>query len=204
MAEQEEQSVVDQTDTDSQQSSAEGGDAQGEDLDTLLSQWDESAGQDSKESTESASGDATDSDEAKEILADLKREREELWRERTNKEINEIVSNLKEDLPTPLPDRFLKGELYRLADEDPRFMNAFQNRRTNPDRWNKTVKALKKEIAQELQGVDQSTTADREAVASAVRSASKTPPAEKELTEDDINNMSDSDFEKMKQGMLHQ
>lgn len=207
MADEEKQSVVDQTDAETQQSSAEKGGAQGDDLDSLLAQWEEgSQAKDSKESDKGAQLDDTDDPKQQitEIRQYLQKQEEERTREEVNRSVDETAGLMQEEVSEQvnLPKEKWRAILQGYASEDQRILNAWNARRSDPKAWEKMAKFIAKDFVKGINsGVDQSATEDRDAVASAVASASKTPSADDGPSQEDLNNMSDAEFNKLTRSM---
>ncbi len=97
-----------------------------------------------------------------------------------------------------VPDWIQASWLDKVAREKPALQRAFLNRYNEPSAWNKIVKSLKPEAQKEFakaRKVDQEATADKEAVAAAVRGASTKVAAE---PAPDFSKMSDAELQKWK------
>lgn len=120
----------------------------------------------------------------------------------TNEDIGKAVEIIRDE-NLNLPDKAYRGMLLDKAEEDVRFLQAFQQRGQNPGQWNKVLKAFQKEILSDFKSLpDKEATADREAVLSAVHSASTKQPLPDAAP--DLNSMSNQDFAKHKAEILRQ
>lgn len=207
--EEQQQTVAEQPDTESP-TSGEGGGAQAEDdLDSLLAEWDQ---QQSRQTQEASSGEQTDEgkqsktelpEDVREVVDYVKQQREQEVAERTNKDIADAAEKLREGWEEAPPAALLEGEIWKSAGKDQRFLQAFQNRHQQPDLWDRILKAKQKELKAMLEArPDSEATADRDAVTSAVRSASKAPPGPQAPTEAEIAKMSDAEFERYKRSLM--
>lgn len=78
---------------------------------------------------------------------------------------------------------------------DPRLNRAYANRESNPKAWDKVWSSLKQDFAKRYgKKVDKQVTESRDAVASAVRSASTAAP-DRGLTDKEVVSMSKADFD---------
>lgn len=205
-----EQSAVEPTDDGTATSPSEESGAQDESLETLLQQWEESEAAESGDSdsdtkggqTDKPGSTSTDTDTA-ELVRWAREERERSIAERAERDVNEAIETLKDGWDDPPPDRVLKGDLHRAAAEDPRFLQAFQQRHRNPEAWKRILKAQQRELRAEFESrPDREATDDRRAVESAVRSSSRAPQPAAEPSKEDWNKMSDAEFERRKREAL--
>lgn len=92
-------------------------------------------------------------------------------------EVNEAVNNIVGDMK--IPRRAAIGWLDQYARENPKLAQAFLNKSQDPKTWKRVEKVLAEELRKEFSSlqVDPQATADREAVAAAVRGASTKAPA---------------------------
>lgn len=196
-----EQAVADQPDPESQETSADGGSAQDDDLDSLLNQW-ESSSAESAETGEQTDDDSDlDPKEIKRMRKELNEIREAQWQNETHQAVSEAVSVMRKSVADEMdvPSELWEDVLYGKAARDDRIRTAFMHRHKDPDKWNKTLASLAKQTVKGFKkdGVDKSATEDKNAVSSAVRSASKSPPADEGPSEKDFDNMSDAEFKKL-------
>lgn len=164
-----------------------GTDAQ-DSLESALSEFDE-ATQPKKE--------ATQSNDVQQLVEIMKNERQERIARETNEAIANAVVNVKGDLD--IDNDIVEGFILKMSQRDPRIVKAFDSRNQSPDMWDRVQKQLSKDLQKRIgQRVDAQITTDREAVAAAVKGASKT----KQSTEDyDFKKMSDADFNNALQEM---
>lgn len=104
----------------------------------------------------------------------LKRLEDRLFQE----DLNEAVTNVFGDMK--IPRRAARGWLEVIAMENPAIGLAFVNKDRDPKTWQRFQHALRKEAQEEFKSfmVDDTATADREAVAAAMRGASTKVAAE--------------------------
>lgn len=96
-------------------------------------------------------------------------------------------------------DRLKSAWIDQIAREKPGVSRAFLNRQNDPATWNKVLRGLKPEALRDFPNakkVDPEATADREAVAAAVRGASTKVAAD---PAPDFSKMSDAELSKWKQ-----
>ncbi len=194
----EEQAVAETKETP-QGTSTEAGAQSDEDLDSLLADFKEPE----KEASSGASP-AKDEDLRAE-LAKLRTEREKdrqeidsLARDKAEAAVNETIEQIATELPagTVIPSKALRGWLELEAINRPELTRAFVNRHRDPAKWGKIVKGLAKELASELP--DQAATEDRNAVVSAMHSAStkQAPVDQRGFDEAAVKGMSQGDLYK--------
>lgn len=174
-----EQAVAEDTKETPQGTSTEAGAQADEDLDSLLADF-------KQPDKEPSSGASSDKDDLRAELQKLKSEREKdrqeinsLARDKAEAAVNETVEQIATELPqgTVIPSKALRGWLELEAVNRPELTRAFVDRHRDPAKWGKIVKGLAKELASELP--DQAATEDRNAVVSAMHSAStKQAPVE--------------------------
>lgn len=175
----------------------ESSDVQVDELDSLLSDFDRP----DQTGTEPAT---VTKDDLKEVVSYVKEDRQTRELERTNADIDSACKTVFEGLSgeAKLPEGAVRGLLIDKADRDPRFQRAFLERNSNPSGWNKILSATAKEFSREYAPkVDQDLSDDKEAIASAVRSAStKAPEAQQDEAErrQQIRTMSDEELRKEK------
>ena len=163
-------------------------------LDSLLKEF-ESV----QEPEKPAKGEQT-SDDISEDVRWIRSLREQEEAKRVRDALEQTVTALKDgiDCPVDLPNSWFEGRLEVEARRDPRIAQAWLSRESKPDAWKKVQAHLKKQLESEL-SVRRDLTDDRDAVASAVRSASKAPM--KESSAPDFDSMSDADFRRLTQGL---
>lgn len=181
------QAVIDANTTDNQ--SVEDVNAQ-DDLDSLLSEYD----------TEVKKVEPTEPD-IKEAVSWINEQRIKSEKEAEETAINNAVDTIKaglEDLDFTPTNGMIRGMLQDNASKDPAIAKAFIHRFENPKAWDSALKRALKNIKQDL-SIDTKATSDREAIASAVRSASTKQPTPE--APPDLNRMSDAEFQRYKMGL---
>jgi len=199
MANSNDQSVVADSDTGTQVQ-AEAGNAQADDFAALLSEYSESVNKQQPSSPAPAAAPADGGD------LTLEKRMEMLERERLERQEQELLAEVRQgvdravetlkpmlkDLPVKLPDKVIRGYLAETAQEDPRFMAAFENRANDPAKWDRIVAALGRKMRDEFgDPTDVAATETRAAVSAAVRASATRAP------ESDTKNwstMSNKDF----------
>lgn len=171
---------------------AKDADAQEDDLDSLLSEFDT----ETKAPKPESSGDQTDV--KPETTDDTTNARLAAVEERFMREdVANAVGALKEGHPAlaGISDSMIEARLRLEAENDPRFKNAFLNKAANPAAWDRVQESIGKKIAKEVGSpVDGQLTKDREAAVAAVnRNATSAPDAGP--SNDDMIAMSDNQFE---------
>lgn len=184
------QTVAPETESEAKPSEQDKG-AQGDDLDTLLSQYEEEV----KEPEPKADAPVT--------RQEMEELRKEVARRDTEDAMQDLAKQLRGDLdPSRVDDDLAIGWAERQAQKDPRILTAWQNRKSNPKGWAKVVERM----ASDFQGrftpdVDKEATADREAVAASVRNAS-TRGSDDFPSPQKIARMSDQEFFELKRRMM--
>lgn len=176
----------------------ESSDAQVDELDSLLSDFDR------PDQTGTEAPKVTKSD-LQEVVSYIKEDRHERELERVNADIDSACKTVYDSLSEKgLPEDAVRGLLIDKADRDPRFQKAFLGRHQNPTAWNKILSATAKDFSQKFSTVDRGVSDDVEAVASAVRSAStKTPepPEDEAKSRQKIAQMSDQELRNLKRSL---
>jgi len=128
----------------------------------------------------------------------------ELYREKINQELSEAAEVVKGDLP--LSEEHARAFLEGMAMQKPGLKEAWQQRHTNKEGWNKVLKSINKSLAESLrQQPDEKATGDHEAVAAAVRTASNKSSAQQSSDEpsmSSLSKMTEAQFEQFKRGGL--
>lgn len=193
------QSVVNDPNPDATAPAA-GSDAQDDDFDALLKQYDGVV----QQQTPAAPAQAPQEPEAPRTvearIEALERERlamaEQQLIQETKAAIDGAVTKVKGtlgELPVAVTDKMIRGYLAETAQEDPRFMSAFETRHSDPAKWERIVAALGRQMAKELGNApDKAATDSRAAVTAAVR-ASTTPGTDAQPK--NWNSMSNAEFE---------
>lgn len=110
--------------------------------------------------------------EVRSLREDAQRRQRQEAAVEAKKAVDECVAKIESQLPEGLsiPKRALAGYLDTYARENPKLVDAFLKRNTNPKAWDKVVSALSDEIGKDFSGASKSD--DRSAIVAAVRSAS--------------------------------
>lgn len=150
-----------------------------DDLDTLLSQYDQSAPKPSEPAPPATAAPAAN--DVKEASAEVLAARDEIRSERFQRDMNATISDVRGDLPADLyDDDFIQSWIDAQAKKDSRLATAWVNRNTDPKNFAKVKAALGKEFAKRYNRIpDKQATEDREAVTAAVRGASTSAPSGK-------------------------
>lgn len=176
MSEDTTQTVVDPTNAPAQQGAAADS-ARTTDLDAALAEFDSATTTTSTTtSTPEQKPTTTATDPAlAERLAVIERERAD---ERFQKAISPVLQKVRGDVPSDVfDDDELIAWMDAKAKRDPRLQNAWSNRDKNPQAWDRVVDGLSRDFAKKFTPrIDERATADREAVAAAVRGASTRAP----------------------------
>jgi hypothetical protein len=175
MSEENTQAAVDEPKVPAQPG-AEATNAQaGDDLDALLSEFDTETRPSTPAQPATAAPAAND---VKDASAEVLAARDEIRKERFQKDIKVTVSDIRGDLPADLyDDDFMESWLDVQAKKDERLAQAWANRNANPQQFAKVKAALGKEFAKKYGKLpDRQATDDREAVTAAVRGASTRAP----------------------------
>lgn len=201
--EQDQQAVVEKPDAGAQPP-ATGADArdQGDDLDSLLSQYDETVQPktEPKSTPEQARGTAEQPDALKSRLDALEKR---IADEEFQKQISPVIKNVRGDIPeNVMTDEEIQDWMEGRAKRDQRLTQAWIERAKNPQGWAKVQDGLRKELSKKFAGQpDPNATEDREAVTEAiVRGASNRAPEQKAPDFSKANNREFSDEVEAKYG----
>lgn len=86
------------------------------------------------------------------ISEQLQGEAQRRQREAEEVDISQAIKSIQKTLPTlEGKDRLVKGYLGAMAAEDPRIAKVWENRRSNPTAWNKTLNALTRQLAKDFE-----------------------------------------------------
>jgi len=105
--------------------------------------------------------------------------------------IADAIKNLKCD-EIKASDRAIKGMLYTLAEDNPKFEKAFQSRRTNPAAWERSLEWAKAEMIKEYPASTDKLVENIEAAKASASSQTKTET--KKLDNEFWNSLSDVQF----------
>lgn len=110
-------------------------------------------------------------------------------------DMDKTVANVRGEFdPSVFDDTFMESWIDAQARNDPRLQNAWANRHNDPKAFGQIVEGLGRNFNKKFKALpDKQVTEDREAVAEAVRGASKQAPAAKAV---DYASMSDAEFSK--------
>lgn len=172
------------------------GGAPGDDLDTLMSEFD-SQTTTTPQAPEPSQGaqQPTGLDEAVAFIHELKAKQAQ---EDLNKGLGDAVQAIKTEVGDAHSDQVVEGLLHVFAKENPGVVKAFEERGKNPANWDRTVKALLPKVQEALGGrVDRNVSQDREAISAAVRGATTIAPETQAVTAEQIVNMDDKEFGKL-------
>jgi len=143
---------------------------EGEDLDALLNQFDESI----KEPAQSTPEPAVDN----EILTKVQQLEQQLSDQQFRTDMVKVVETVRGDLdPNVFDDTTIEALIDAEARKQPKLKAAWDNRHNDPSGFNKVVSALGNELNKRFSAMpDAAATEDHEAVANAVRGASNKAP----------------------------
>lgn len=175
---------------------ADSGAAQEESLDELLKEFDsrsKPAEAAPKEEPQTLEPKVADTDVN--ALAVLEQRLNDQEAREQRRELDGLVNRLTAGVEaTPLR---VKGLLNALAEENPALNSLWMQRNVRPKEWQKAEDGLRKLILKEFgQKVDKQATSSRDAVASAVRSASTAAP-QTDVTEAEIKSMPKDEFDEL-------
>lgn len=154
-----------------------------DDLDSLLNEFAEET---KTESPKVALNDV------QEVVSYVQEERAAKAEQTTKADIDAAVDSIADNLDIEVPSkRIIRGLLQDIAANDKAIQQAFAQRKENPQAWKAALKRATNEMKEEL-SVDREATSDREALTSAVRSASTKQPEPQE--EVDLGSMTDTQF----------
>lgn len=163
-------------------------------LDELLADF----GLDSKsdEATNKQSETRSDvKDDLQDVVSYVRSEIETKQQERDSSDLASAVESVKGDLD--IDPELVEGWLNARASKDKRLTQLWENRGSDPARWNKAVEALGRDFAKVMGSKPNSEISeDVEAVAAAVRGASTKNPEPTDDIPDNVEQMSGAEFEK--------
>ena len=142
-----------------------------------------------------------DQSDVKEVVNWVNDQRSKEVKQEETTAVNSAVETIKSSLEldfTPT-DGMIKGMLQNLASEDPAVAKAFAQRHQNPQAWKSALNRATNAIKEDL-NIDLKATEDRNAIASAVRSASTKQP--EPAQEVNIAGMTDYEFQQHKANLL--
>lgn len=166
----------------------------GDDLDRLLSEYDESGrARTPPEPARPATNADTANPDLRALADEVKGLRTERQQETFRRDMDAMTKNVRGDLdPEFFDDSFMEAWIDKQARDDPRLLQAFANRHANPKQFQKVVDTLGRSFNKRYSKLpDKSATEDREAVTAAVRGASTRAPEGKAP---DYGKMSNQEF----------
>ena len=176
-----------------------------DDLDGLLSEYDEAfnhPGQESAPEPEDSSLDQDTSDSRIDALYDWALIKEYEIKQAADREALEQSANtLLESLDNPnISLKMAKSVLLSEYITSDSFRDAYENRAENPQAWESALNRVERSWREDLKSdVDVTATADRQAVEAMIRGASSRATSSEGP---DFHNMSNADFEKYKMSLL--
>lgn len=182
-----EQTAVEEADVNPEGSSEADG---AQDLDSLLKEFDQDEPTSATEGKSSSSEEINQND-LKELLSYVKEDRENKIRDTAAKNLEETISSIKGEDMKNVPDKIVKGLLFATAEDNPKFLAAYQNRKSNPDAWKKVEKSLQKDLKSMLDGLSDKSEEKRKRVADAVLNAKS---ESSDVTPESLSQMSSKDF----------
>lgn len=196
------QTAVDATDV-AAKPVTEGNDAQtgGDDLDTLLSQYDDSAKKPAATSTQPDTKSATVDNDLRSTLEEMKGYVSQAQAQQFRQDMDKTIKSVRGDLdPELFDDTLVESWLDAQARQDPRLQSAWNNRHTNPKQFEKVVDGLSRNFGKKYGKMpDKQATEDREAVTAAVRGASTRTPIG---APPDLSRLTDAQFAEAKEKMF--
>ena len=122
--------------------------------------------------------------------------------DRLQNDINAAVKAVKGD--APVDDDVVRAMLEVKAQKDSRFKSAWDNRKSNPEGWERVSKAFGREMEAKFEGlkIDKSATEDRAAIAASVKGATKTQESE-QLSPEEAARWSPAEYQEWKRKHGH-
>jgi len=153
----------------------------GEELDKLLSEYDQSNKTSSTPEPARPESTGTADTDLKALADEVRGLRTERQKETFRKDMDAMVKNVRGNLdPEFFDDVLVESWIDAQARQDSRLLQVFANRHDNPKQFAKIVDTLNRNFARKWSKLpDKGATEDRAAVAAAVRGASTTAPPEK-------------------------
>lgn len=125
----------------------------------------------------------------------LEKVKQKMFNDEVNATVDAVVGDMK------VPRRVAIGWLDQMARENPAIQRAWLNKDNDPRTWKRFEKTLSAEMKKEFASfqIDEAATADKEAVAAAVRGASNKAPVE---PAPNLGSMSDAQLQKYKEQLF--
>lgn len=114
--------------------------------------------------------------------------------------LDDAVQFIKTDETITVSDRMVRGFLNAMADDDPRLLDAFNQREANPGAWKEVLKRAQAEIKAEI-STDSKITDDVNAAKAAASGQTNDEPEPKKITNADLNPLSDVQFKEFKKAL---
>ena len=114
--------------------------------------------------------------------------------------LDDAVKFIKTDETITVSDRMVRGFLNAMADDDPRLLDAFNQRESNPAAWKEVLKKAQVGIRDEL-STDSKITDDVNAAKAAASGQTNDEPEPKKITSADLNPLSDMQFKEFKKAI---
>jgi len=160
-----------------------------QDLDSLLSEFDQQAKPEVKPEPQR---EVADDDDIKWLRQHAEEQRKAQIQKETKQDISSAVTTMKSGLDKDLPEELIEGYLIREVENDPRALGLWQARHTEAGKWNQFVDGIAKKLNKVVSDLpDKKLSDDRDVVTSAIHSASSHKPQEPKV---DLNTMSDQEF----------
>lgn len=151
--------------------------------------------------TEAPKGDVISNDEVLGFIRSIKADRDRENTERANAEFEATAKAIKGDIG--ISDKIVKGWLEQEAKDDPRLLNAYLDRKKNPQKWEKIQTQLTARLRNELTNIpSKSATETANQIESAVRNAK--PQTQNPGIPKNLSDLSDADFKKAKKARFAQ
>lgn len=165
----------------------------GDDLDSLLNQFDEGTKEEAKSTPEPAADNET--------LTRLTQLEKQLADQQFQNDMTTVVGKVRGDMdPELFDDTFVEAWVDAAARKQPKLQKAWESRHKDPSGFNKVVSALGRDFNKKFQSMpDKAATEDREAVTQAVRGASNKAPDSGGAP--DFSSMSDAEAREAMQKM---
>ena len=179
------QAVADDADAPPGEGAEDSG-AQVDDVDAALAEFTDKTAQE-ETTTDTPKPDEADDELASRVVA--------IENRYASEELGKAVSTIKDahDHLSGVDPNIIEGRLRLESARDPRVEEAFKNQSSNPDGWNKVVKAIGDKIAKEVGAVaDPQLTNDRDAMRDAVNTQSTN--ASDGPSQAEISAMSDEEY----------
>lgn len=175
------QDSVAETEVEESKTASEAGGAQETDIETYLKEFEEADEPKSKPEQDNTA-------------ARLEAVEAQIANQQYRSDMDETISVIRGDVDSEMfDDTIIEGWLNAEAHKDPRVSMAFMKRHENPGAYKKVRESLAKKFQGRFKDLpDKNVTEDRDAVASAVRGASKSAPETDDFNRADILKMAET------------